>query len=80
MNKKIITIILTISTMFFTVGCSFRNNESNRSDKNYTYNDLDENQKEIIDNVYAELGDWGYTYEPSAIPASKIKFFMRIQN
>ena len=44
MNKKIITIILTISTMFFTVGCSFRNNESNRSDKNYTYNDLDENQ------------------------------------
>lgn len=22
-----------------------------------------------------ELGDWGYTYEPSAIPASKIKFF-----
>ena len=75
MNKKIITLILTISTMFFTVGCSFRNNESNRSDKNYTYNDLDENQKEIIDNVYAELGDWGYTYEPSAIPASKIKFF-----
>ena len=41
----------------------------------HTYNDLDENQKEIIDNVYAELGDWGYTYEPSAIPASKIKFF-----
>ena len=25
--------------------------------------------------MYAELGDWGYTYEPSAIPASKIKFF-----
>ena len=41
---------------------------------------LDENQKEIIDNVYAELGDWGYTYEPSAIPASKISFFMRIRN
>ncbi|MEE1034762.1 MAG: hypothetical protein U0L06_09385 [Agathobacter sp.] len=75
MNKKIITIILTLSTMFFTVGCSFTNNESNGSDKTYTYNDLDENQKEIIDNVYAELGDWGYTYEPSAIPASKIKFF-----
>lgn len=25
--------------------------------------------------MYAELGDWGYTYEPDAIPASKIKFF-----
>ncbi len=75
MNKKIITIIFTLSTMLFLVGCSFTNNESNGSDKNYTYNDLDENQKEIIDNVYAELGDWGYTYEPSAIPASKIKFF-----
>ena len=75
MNKKIITIILTLSTMLFTVGCSFTNNDSNGSDKTYTYNDLDENQKEIIDNVYAELGDWGYTYEPSAIPASKIKFF-----
>ena len=68
MNKKIITIIFTLSTMLFLVGCSFTNNESNGSDKNYTYNDLDENQKEIIDNVYAELGDWGYTYEPSAIP------------
>ena len=65
MNKKIITIIFTLSTMLFLVGCSFTNNESNGSDKNYTYNDLDENQKEIIDNVYAELGDWGYTYEPS---------------
>ena len=75
MNKKIITIILTLSTMLFLVGCSYTNNESNGSDKNYTYNDLDENQKEIIDNVYTELGDWGYTYEPSAIPASKIKFF-----
>lgn len=75
MNKKIITIIFTLSTMLFLVGCSFTNNESNGSDKNYTYNDLDEKQKEIIDNVYAELGDWGYTYEPSAIPASKIKFF-----
>lgn len=80
MNKKIITIILTLSTMLFTVGCSFTNNDSNGSDKTYTYNDLDENQKGIIDNVYAELGDWGYTYEPSAIPASKIKFFMRIRN
>lgn len=76
MNKKIITIIFTLSTMLFLVGCSFTNNESNGSDKNYTYNDLDENQKEIIDNVYAELGDWGYTYEPSAIPASKIKFLI----
>lgn len=56
MNKKIITIIFTLSTMLFLVGCSFTNNESNGSDKNYTYNDLDENQKEIIDNVYAELG------------------------
>lgn len=55
MNKKIITIIFTLSTMLFLVGCSFTNNESNGSDKNYTYNDLDENQKEIIDNVYAEL-------------------------
>ena len=51
MNKKIITIIFTLSTMLFLVGCSFTNNESNGS------------------------GDWGYTYEPSAIPASKIKFF-----
>ena len=49
MNKKIITIILTLSTMLFTVGCSFTNNDSNGSDKTYTYNDLDENQKEIID-------------------------------
>ena len=53
MNKKIITIIFTLSTMLFLVGCSFTNNESNGSDKNYTYNDLDENQKDIIDNVYA---------------------------
>ena len=67
MNKKIITIIFTLSTMLFLVGCSFTNNESNGSDKNYTYNDLDENQKEIIDNVYAELGDWGYTYEDSKL-------------
>ena len=59
MNKKIITIIFTLSTMLFLVGCSFTNNESNGSDKNYTYNDLDENQKEIIDNVYAELGGNG---------------------
>ena len=25
--------------------------------------------------VYKRQGAWGYTYEPSAIPASKIKFF-----
>ena len=37
MNKKIITIIFTLSTMLFLVGCSFTNNESNGSDKNYTY-------------------------------------------
>lgn len=80
MNKKIITIIFTLSTMLFLVGCSFTNNESNGSDKNYTYNDLDENQKEIIDNVYAELGDWGYTYEPNRCIILIIQINMIIVN
>lgn len=35
MNKKIITIIFTLSTMLFLVGCSFTNNES--SDGSYSY-------------------------------------------
>lgn len=46
-----------------------------QSVKNYTYEDLNDSQQKIIDNIYTKSEDWAYSYEPDAIPASKIKFF-----
>lgn len=71
MVKKlaIISSIVCIALMICACG------NATQSVKTYTYDDLNESQQKIINNIYAISQDWYYSYEPNAIPATKIKFF-----
>lgn len=54
--------------------CLFGCGGNNASEK-YTYSDLDDMQKQIIDGVYSQMNDWDDIYDSGKnISVSKVKF------
>lgn len=68
-TKNKILLILGLSILLFG-GCG------NSETKFYTYDDLPEEQKFIIDGVYAAYSDWEYVFDSGGnIPVTKVNFF-----
>ncbi len=68
MKKRILVIILVLLMVVMT-SCGEKTKED------YTYADLSDEQKKIIDNVYDKYSDWDYiTDSGQDLPVTKIKF------
>lgn len=75
--KKIVLLCVIMTTLIIS-GCNANNSSTS---KNYTYENLDDTQKQIIDTVFDENAKWDYVQDSGNTRyCSKINFFYEGDN